>query len=172
MTVAIRAGLVVALAGATVLTGGVSAQQLSIQTTDHLVFGTINSGDTRLVTPDSPSAARWEIGGSLLSLASTVSFVLPTTLARVGGGATMPISFCSTCAHLWSRTCLLNALGIRICLGTHQTNFDPNAGYGQLLSLIRESMVVRLGGTITAAPNQMGGSYTGSVVIQLSGVGL
>ena len=148
-----------------------SGQQLVINTTDHLELGTINSGDTKSVGYGDVGAARWEISGSLLSLASSVSFVLPANLTRVGGGETMPISFCGTCAHLWSRTCIV-ALGVKLCTGEHQTTFNPETGYAQLLSLLRESMVVRLGGTIAAAPNQMGGSYTGTVVIQLSGVGL
>ncbi len=146
-------------------------QQLIIATTDHLAFGTISSGDTRQVGYGDPGAARWEVGGSLLSVASSVNFVLPATLSRVGGGASMPISFCSTCAHLWSRTCLV-VLGIKVCTGEHQTTFNPSTGYDQLLGLLRESMVIRLGGTIAAAPNQMGGSYSGTVVIQFSGLGL
>lgn len=80
----------------------------------------------------------------------TVRFTLPTAMARVGGGATIPLTFGNTSAA-WSSPF------------SGQTVFNPNAPYTAFI--LFGAYNVFLGGTATPAPGQLGGNYSGTVVV-------
>lgn len=128
----------------------------------NLQFGTVISGTPSSVAPTAPSAGSWQIHFTLLAIASSFALTLPSSLSRVGGGATMPISFCSTC-------------GIYRLNNTNPsggTVFNPSNTVNLGLLILGSNIYVWLGGTVSPPLNQMPGSYTGSAVLTLFGVTL
>ena len=125
-----------------------------------LRFGTVVAGIPESVTPTSSDAANWRIHYTLLAVASNFELTLPTQMARAGGGAGMPVSFCSTCAIY--RINNSNPVG--------GTTFNPANQVNLPLLVIHSNVYIWLGGTASPTANQAAGSYSGSVILTLSGV--
>ncbi|WP_337172783.1 hypothetical protein [Gemmatimonas aurantiaca] len=148
------------MAGALLLVvAGDAGAQTSVTTLSGLSFGSIISGTTTSVSPTSASAMSFRIRANVgLSLGFSLS--LPTSLTHVDGGATMPVSFCSTCGRY--RVNNSNPAG--------GATFNPANGVLGLLLLVASDVYVWVGGSTTPPLNQMAGSYTGTVVITLASI--
>ena len=127
-----------------------------------LRFGTVVAGVPESVTPSSSDAANWRIHYTLLAVASNFTLTLPTSLSRVGGGATMPVSFCTTCGIY--RINNSNPVG--------GTTFNPANNVSLPLLVVNSNVYIWLGGTASPTAGQMPGSYTAGVVLTLFGVTL
>jgi hypothetical protein len=131
-----------------------SAQVNAIRGLD---FGTVITGTTTSISPSSAGAAQFHIYGILL-LSGNISFTLPTTLVRAGGGS-MAVTYCSTCA--------LYRVGTNNPVGA--TVFDPKVGTGLVVSLLSH-IYIWLGASVSPPLNQVAGSYSGTVVITVAGL--
>ncbi len=129
----------------------------SISVVRGIDFGTILTGVTTSIDPRGIGAMEFDISGPLGS-AGGWSLTLPTVLTRVGGGATMPITFCSTCAVF--RIANNNPAG--------GVTFDPAYDVRTLTVLSPLHVYVWIGGSVSPPLQQMAGSYTGTIVITLA----
>jgi len=136
--------------------GPVRAQTVS--TLSNLSFGTLIAGTTSSVIVTSPGAAQWQVT-STLKLLNQVTFTLPTTLTRAGGGS-MTVTYCTTCAgYSFTNN------------PTSATLFNPNASY--TITLVTFTPIyIWLGGSVSPPANQTPGTYTGSAVLTVIGLGL
>lgn len=122
-----------------------------------LSFGTVVTGVPTTVGPASASAAAWRVRG-VLGVSGGVDLTLPTVLTRAGGGATMPVTFCATCAAY--RVNNASPLGA--------TAFDPRAGVHGLTVVVLSDIYIWLGGTVTPPAGQAPGQYVGTAVLTVS----
>lgn len=129
----------------------------SVTALTGLSFGTILSGTTTSIAPTVTGAMSFDIYGPL-GLNGGWTLTLPTSLARTGGGATMPITFCSTCGVF--RISNTNPLG--------GTTFNPNTGVLGISLLSPLHVYVWIGGSVSPPLNQMSGHYTGTIVLTLA----
>lgn len=125
-----------------------------VSATRALTFGTILAGTSTSVAPNSANAAEFRISG-ILGISGSVSMTLPATLKRTGGTETMTVTFCNTCG--------LYRLGNSNPVGA--TVFNPATGLNGLYIVVLSTIYIWLGGSVTAAPNQVSGSYTGTITI-------
>jgi hypothetical protein len=135
----------------TILSHPLAAQQVS--GIRSLNFGVVIRGVQTTVAPSDPIRSgqfyvRYRIGGRV-----TLQFTLPTTLPRVGGGGTLPISFATTDA---------------IAKGTAGTSvpvtFNPNTS--QTFNLVTSAdFNLWLGGRVSPAANQATGNYQGNITL-------
>ena len=138
-----------ALAVALVATPGAARAQ-TVVGLQNLAFGTVIPGVPTTVLPsDAVRAAQFRITGVFLNTV-TVTFTLPPVMNRIGGGASIPLAFGNTAASWQSPF-------------SGQTPFNPNTPYSAFI--LFGTYNVFLGGTATPAPSQLGGNYTGNVVI-------
>lgn len=121
-----------------------------------LDFGTIIAGTPTSVLSTDPGAAMFHAGG-LVMVATYANLQLPTSLTKVGGGATMPVSFCATCGMY--RINNNNPVG--------GTVFNPNSGFSGLALTLLTTVYIWLGGTVTPPPSQAPGSYTGTITLNI-----
>jgi len=135
-----------------------SVLDAQVATVNSLTFGTIVAGTGRSVGAASASSAQWRIG-SVLGFGAGFDLTLPATLDRVGGGATLPITFCSTCAIY--RLNNSNPSG-GVVFNPHNT-----ISFG-LLPL--STIYVWLGASVSPPVSQPSGSYVGTVVLTYTGV--
>lgn len=129
----------------------------SVTALTGLSFGTILSGTTTSIAPTVTGAMSFDIYGPL-GLNGGWTLTLPTTLTRSGGGATMPITFCSTCGVF--RISNTNPLG--------GVTFNPNASVLGISLLSALHVYVWIGGSVSPPLSQMSGQYTGTVVLTLA----
>ena len=128
-----------------------------------LNFTTVFPGVAKTVSPATGGAA--SAAASQVTIAGqanaevAVSFVLPTALSN--GGATMPLSF-SAAAGCWNTA--FNQSGC--------TTYDPSLTLTQRLHATSGNMYVWLGGTVTPAANQVAGTYTANVTMNVAYTGL
>lgn len=131
------------------------AGQTQVTGLRDLNFGVVISGVQTAVPPSDPVKSgqyyvRYVLGGRV-----QIRFNLPNTLARVGGGATMPITFRN---------------GDVIAQGTAPSSapvsFNPNGVYNFRLTTSPD-FNVWLGGRVTPAATQMTGTYSGNVVMNV-----
>lgn len=123
-----------------------------------LSFGTVITGTTTTIAPTAAGAAMWKMHG-LIAIGGGFSFTLPTTLSRVGGGATMPISFSSTSAILRANN-------------TDPTGgivFNPNNSKALTVSVLSD-IYIWLGAAVSPPLNQKAGTYQGTVVCTVAGL--
>jgi hypothetical protein len=153
VSAAVRAAAALAIVAHAGVAGQVTRER-------DLQFGLVLAGATTSVLPTAPEAANWRVHYTLLALASSLQLTLPGQLNRVGGGASMPISFCSSCA-IWRRD-NANPIG--------GTTFNPASSVGLGLISLGSNIYVWLGGSVSPPPGQPGGNYSGTVVLTISGV--
>jgi hypothetical protein len=128
-----------------------------VTTLNNLTFGTITSGTTTHVAYTSPSAAEWQIHPTL-GLTGTFQFTLPTTLS--GPGATLSITYSSTDGHWRANTNNPSSGG---------TTFDPHNTQSIAL-VLSQNVFVWLGASVSPPLNQKPGTYTGTVVLTVTGL--
>ncbi|HEY4303337.1 MAG TPA: DUF4402 domain-containing protein [Gemmatimonadaceae bacterium] len=121
-----------------------------------LDFGTIIAGTPSSVQPTDPGAAQFHVGG-LVMAATYANLQLPTTLTKVGGGASMPVSFCALCGMY--RLNNTNPVGA--------TAFNPNSGFSGLALTLFTTVYIWVGGTANPPAAQAPGSYTGTMVLTI-----
>lgn len=143
-----------------VIAGSISEAQVTALA--DLRFGTVVAGVPTNIAATSSNAANWRIHYTILALASNFTLTLPTALSRVGGGATMPVSFCSTCGIY--RVNNSNPAG--------GITFNPANQVNLPLMVLNNNVYVWLGGTVSPTGGQSPGSYTGPVVLTVAGVNL
>lgn len=131
----------------------------TVTTLNNLSFGTIYTGMTTNVDVTSPGAAQWKVA-SVLKLLNQVTFTLPSTLTRTGGGGSIAVTYCTTCAAYSTTN---NPVGA--------TAANPNATFTITLQLFNP-IYIWLGASVSPPLNQPAGTYTGSVVITVTGLGL
>ena len=139
-----------------------SPAEAQVTSLADLRFGTVVAGVPESVTPTSSDAANYRIHYTVLGLATNFTLTLPTTLARVGGGASMPVSFCTTCGIY--RINNTNPVG--------GTTFNPANNVSLPVLVVNSNVYLWLGGTVSPTSNQSPGSYTAGVVLTLFGVTL
>jgi hypothetical protein len=153
---AIRRGALVL--GVSLLGAPVASRAQTVTLMNSLSFGTIWTGSTTSVAYTAPGAAQWKVS-STLKLLNQVTFTLPTTLTR-SDGKTMSVTYCTTCAAYNTSNSTSGA-----------TTFNPNASY--TIGLIALSPIyIWLGASVSPPLNQPAGTYTGSVVLTVAGLGL
>jgi hypothetical protein len=131
----------------------VGTARAQVTTLSPLEFGTIVSGTTTSVAPTSPDAAAWRIHGSI-GVAGVITLSLPSTLARSGGGGSLPVSFCTSCGVY--RINNSNPAG--------GSTFNPNSVL--ILTIVLASdLYIWIGGSANPPLNQPAGSYSGTIVI-------
>ncbi|MBL0937838.1 MAG: hypothetical protein IBJ03_03025 [Gemmatimonadaceae bacterium] len=137
-------------------TAHTAAAQTTVTTLRGLAFGSVTSGVSKAIAANSANSLSFRISG-VLGVGGGFSFTLPTSLPRVGGGASLPVTFCTTC-------------GI-YRLGTNSPTggivFNPNNGVLGLTVLVNSDIYVWLGATANPPLNQAGGTYSGTVTINV-----
>lgn len=146
-----------ALLPAALLLVAAPAASAQVTTLAPLRFGTIVAGARSSVAPAAAGAGAWRIRG-ILSVSTLITFTLPTTLARVGGGATMPVTFCSTCAAF--RVNNPNPVGA--------PSFNPSTGLQGIIVVVISDVYVWLGGAVDPPLGQQPGSYVGTAVLTIA----
>lgn len=137
----------------------VASAQTQVTALSGLDFGAIISGTTSTIAPTAAQAMSFRIRANVgLSLGFTMT--LPTVLTRVGGGATMPVSFCTTCARY--RLNNTNPAG--------GVTFNPNVGVLALVLLVAGDVYVWVGGSTSPPLNQPAGNYTGTVTLTVAAI--
>lgn len=136
---------------------GVRRAEAQVTTLRPLAFGTIITGTSTSVAPTDPKAAVWRIRG-ILGVSGGLTFTLPTVLTRVGGGATMPVTFCTTCG----------VYRINNSTPVGGTIFNPQLGVQGLYVVVLSDVYVWLGANVAPPLNQPPGSYVGTLVLTVS----
>lgn len=122
-----------------------------------LSFGTVVTGVPTTVGPASANAAAWRVRG-VLGVSGGVDLTLPAVLTRAGGGATMPVTFCATCA----------AYRLNNASPVGAVAFDPRVGVHGLTVVVLSDIYIWLGGTVAPAAGQAPGQYVGTAVLTIS----
>ncbi|HEX5005433.1 MAG TPA: hypothetical protein VFV65_08955 [Gemmatimonadales bacterium] len=144
-----RLTLLVGLGVALAATPGAARAQ-TVVGVQNLAFGTVIPGVPVTIAPtDAVRAGQYRITGLFLATV-TVTFTLPTAMNRVGGGASIPLTFLNTSGQ-WDP-----AVGAT-------TTFNPNSPYTAFVWL--GTTLVSLGGRASPAPSQLGGSYTSNIIM-------
>ncbi|HXC25289.1 MAG TPA: hypothetical protein VNU46_05185 [Gemmatimonadaceae bacterium] len=130
--------------------------QAQVTKLSDLSFGTILTGSTSAVAVTSGNAAEWKAHEGL-SVSTSITFSLPTALTRTGGGGTIPLTFCSTCAVYHTNT--NNPSG--------GTTFNPASGTNIAVS-IASDIYIWLGASVSPPLNQKAGSYSASVTLTVA----
>lgn len=152
-----------------VLAGSVPLRAQVTKLSD-LDLGTMVAGTGSTVAPTSPYAAHWRLNAGAIQLLAGFSLSLPAVLTRVGGSETMPVTFSST-SGIWKQNST-NPVG--------GTTFNPanNVCLPSAIpcvlgiSLANKDIHVWLGGAVSPPANQKGGSYRGTVTLNLLGLTL
>ena len=120
-----------------------------------LAFGTILSGTTTTVSKTSASSAQWRFTG-LFVLGGSFVLTLPTTLT--GPGTAIPISFSTTDGQ--RNTANNPSTG---------TSFNPHNSQS-VAALFNGTVYVWLGASVSPPVNQIPGTYSGTVVLTVTGM--
>ena len=144
-------------AAALAVTADAGRAVAQVTTLRPLAFGTVITGTSTAVAPTDARAAVWRIRG-ILGVSGGVTFTLPTVLTRVGGGSTMPVTFCATCG----------VYRVNGATPVGGTVFDPRLGVQGLYVVVLSDVYVWLGGSVTPPLNQPPGSYVGTMVLTVS----
>jgi hypothetical protein len=142
LAVALAAVLAAPLAGQAQVTG-----------VRDLNFGVVIRGMQNVVAPSDPVRSgqyyvRYVTGGRV-----HIRFTLPSQLARVGGGATMPITFRNS-----------DAIAQGTAAGSAPVTFNPNGNHNFNLQTSPD-FNVWLGGRVTPAAAQQTGIYRATVIM-------
>jgi hypothetical protein len=122
-----------------------------------LAFGAVIRGVQTSVSPSDPIRSgqfylNYSAGGRV-----RLRFTLPSTLARVGGGATMPISFKNGDAIIQGTA-----------PGSPASSFNPGAVSNEFLLLPNPDANVWIGGRVSPAAAQASGTYVGTIVLSVT----
>lgn len=142
-----------------VASAAVVAEPVVVQEQRDLAFGDVFTGTSVTVPVNSASSGRWLVTGQR-NAEVRLAFDLPAQL--VSGPYTLPITFDATSAGHKDRNVPQQA-----------TLFDPAAG---AFARIRDhpqlqELYVWIGGAVTAAFDQAGGLYSGTITLTVSYTG-
>ena len=149
-----RAAVIGLASTAGLLSGTLSAQ--SVAQRSNLAFGTIMSGTSTSIDPHAAGAMSFQISG-LQGLSTAWYLTLPSVLTRTGGGATMTITFCSTCG----------VYRVNDSNPTGGTTFNPATGVSGVTLLTPSTVYVWIGAALSPPLQQSAGSYTGTIVLTI-----
>lgn len=131
--------------------------QTTVTSVAPLAFGTMMSGTTTIVAATSAGALAFRISGTL-GLSGGFTLTLPSSLTRVGGGGSLPVTYCGTCGIY--RLNNTNPVG--------GTTFNPNNPVVGLSIVIASNLYVWIGGSTSPPLQQAAGTYTGTAVITIA----
>jgi hypothetical protein len=119
----------------------------------NLAFGIVIRGVQTTVAPADPIKSGRFYVRHQLNRQVQLRFTLPTQLARVGGGANLPISFGAT-----------DAIAQGTAGSSVPVTFNPNNT--RTFTLVTSAdFYVNLGGRVSPAANQATGNYQGTVTL-------
>jgi hypothetical protein len=131
--------------------------QVQVTGIRDLNFGAVIPGLQTSVSPADPIRSgqfyvRYVAGGRV-----RLRFTLPSSLTRVGGGATMPIRF-------------RNGDGIfqETDPGSPPSSINPNAASTEFLLLPNPDANIWIGGSVTPSTTQASGTYVGTIVLSVT----
>lgn len=132
-----------------------AAAQVVVQGQQGLTFGVNLPGVDRTIAPtDAVNAGRFyvrhRVGGQV-----RLTFSLPGTLAKSGGG-TLKVNWSSTAGAIST-----------IGSGATTTLFNPNNNRNQSFTTSPD-IYVRIGGTVQPKNNQASGTYTGTITLTVA----
>jgi hypothetical protein len=129
------------------------AGQSFVTPIQDLNFGIVIRGVTTSVTPTDPVRRGRFYVKHILNHKVGLRFTLPSRLDRVGGGATMPISFGA------------NDLMIQgTASGSVPETFNPHGNQNYTLDTSPD-IYLNLGGDVSPAANQPTGTYIGTITL-------
>ncbi len=135
------------------LTASSLVGQSSVTGIRNLDFGIVIRGVQTTVSPnDAIRSGRFYVK-HIINRQVQVRFTLPTRLARVGGGANLPISFSNT-----------DAVARGTAGSSVPVTFNPNVAQTFTLTTSAD-FNVNLGGRVSPAANQATGTYNGTVTL-------
>jgi hypothetical protein len=140
--------LLLPIATATPLAG-----QSTVTGIRDLNFGVVIRGVQTTVAPSDPIRSGRFYVRHILNRQVQVRFTLPTTLARVAGGATLPITFGAT-----------DAIAQGTAGSSVPVTFNPNNTQTFTLTTSAD-FNVNLGGRVSPAAGQATGAYRGTVTL-------
>lgn len=143
--------LILALASAAPLAG-----QTQVTPIRDLNFGVVIRGVQTMVAPSDPVKSGQFYVRYVQNGRVQIRFTLPTTLARVGGGGTLPITFRN---H--------DAIVQGTAGGSAPASFNPNAAYNFRLQTSPD-LNVWLGGRVSPTAAQPTGIYRGTVIMNVT----
>jgi len=118
-----------------------------------LAFGAVIRGVQTTVSPADPIKSGRFYVRHQLNHQVQLRFTLPTQLARVGGGANLPISFSAT-----------DGIAQGTAGSSVPVTFNPNNT--QTFTLVTSAdFYVNLGGRVSPAANQATGNYRGTITL-------
>lgn len=122
-----------------------------------LAFGAVIRGVQTSVSPSDPLRSgqfyiNYTVGGRV-----RLRFTLPNALARVGGGATMPITFRNGDAILQGTA-----------PGSPASSLNPGAVSNEFLLLPNPDANVWIGGRVSPSATQASGTYMGTIVLSVT----
>lgn len=127
--------------------------QSSVTGVRNLDFGVVIRGVQTSVTPNDPVKSGRFYVKHIINHQVQVRFTLPTQLARVAGGANLPISFGTT-----------DAIAKGTAGSSVPVTFNPNTTQTFTLTTSAD-FYVNLGGRVSPAVGQATGPYSGTVVL-------
>ena len=129
------------------------AAQSMVTGVRDLAFGPVIRGVPNAVSPNDPIRSGRFYVRHIINRQVQVQFTLPTQLARVAGGANLPISFSATDAVAKGTAPISNPL-----------TFNPNNT--QTFNLVTSAdFYINLGGRVSPAAGQATGAYRGTVTL-------
>ena len=135
----------------------VAAKPLAAQSTvtgvRDLAFGPVIRGVPNAVSPNDPVRSGRFYVRHIINRQVRVQFTLPTQLARVAGGANLPITFATT-----------DAVAKGTAGSSVAVTFNPNNAITFTLTTSAD-FYVNLGGRVSPAAGQATGAYTGTVTL-------
>lgn len=129
------------------------AAQSTVTGIRDLDFGIVIRGVQTTVAPGDPIRSGRFYVRHRLNRQVQLRFTLPTTLARVAGGGSLPISFSAT-----------DAIAQGTAANSNPVTFNPNNT--QTFTLVTSAdFYVNLGGRVSPAAGQATGAYRGTVTL-------
>lgn len=129
------------------------AAQSTVSGVRDLGFGPVIRGVQNTVSPNDPVKSGRFYVRHILTRQVRLQFTLPTQLARVGGGGSLPIAFQAT-----------SAVAQGTATSSVPVTFNPNTPITFTLTTSAD-FFVNLGGRVSPAVGQATGSYTGTAVL-------
>ncbi len=132
------------------------AGQSTVTGVRDLAFGAVIRGVATTVAPTDPIRSGRFYIRHVIGRQVQVRFTLPTTLARVGGGGTLAISFRNG-----------DAMAQGTAPGSPQVFFNPKANKKLDLTTSND-LFVNIGGQVSPTGTQATGSYRGTIVLTVN----
>lgn len=166
----------------TTRTGGISAYVVIVQPplatvgTKTLQFGVITPGSVKILQPRDAQAGQLRISGMRNRRWANIAMTLPAALDRIGGGATLPLSFNGEYAGL----CEAPTGGA--CDEDSYVTWNPTLenpyqdtpsnfrkrGRSNRQTYALDEMIIYVGGEARPAAGQVAGNYQGTITITIT----